>query len=33
MRLKANLEADAVLLLTTVIWGSTFPVSKDILDR
>jgi drug/metabolite transporter (DMT)-like permease len=33
MRLKANLEADAALVLTTVIWGSTFAFSKDILDH
>lgn len=33
MRLKSNLGADAVLVLTTIIWGSTFPFSKDILDR
>ncbi len=33
MRLKANLNADAALLATTVIWGSTFVVAKDILER
>ena len=33
MKLKADLKADAVLVLTTIIWGSTFPFTKDILDR
>ncbi|MBA2504151.1 MAG: DMT family transporter [Pyrinomonadaceae bacterium] len=33
MRLKANLNADVALLATTVIWGSTFVVAKDILER
>ncbi|MBA2339512.1 MAG: DMT family transporter [Pyrinomonadaceae bacterium] len=33
MRLKANLNADAAMLATTVIWGSTFVVAKDILER
>ncbi|HEV3470688.1 MAG TPA: DMT family transporter [Pyrinomonadaceae bacterium] len=32
MRLKANLGADAAILGTTVIWGSTFAVARDILD-
>ena len=32
MKLKANLGADATILLTTVIWGSTFAVARDILD-
>jgi drug/metabolite transporter (DMT)-like permease len=32
MRLRANLEADAVLVVVTLIWGSTFVVGKDILD-
>jgi drug/metabolite transporter (DMT)-like permease len=32
MRLKTNLGADATILLTTVIWGSTFAVARDILD-
>lgn len=31
MRLKANLAADAALVLTTLIWGSTFIMAKDIL--
>ncbi len=33
MKLKADLKADAVLVLTTIIWGTTFPFSKDILDH
>ena len=33
MKLKPDLKADAVLVLTTIIWGSTFPLSKDILDH
>ena len=33
MKLRADLGADAVLVLTTIIWGSTFPLSKDILDH
>jgi drug/metabolite transporter (DMT)-like permease len=32
MKLKANLGADATILLTTVIWGSTFAVARDVLD-
>jgi drug/metabolite transporter (DMT)-like permease len=32
MKLKRNLGADAAILLTTLIWGSTFAVSRDILD-
>ncbi|MGH9903688.1 MAG: DMT family transporter, partial [Pyrinomonadaceae bacterium] len=32
MRLKANLAADAALVVTTLIWGSTFVIAKDILD-
>lgn len=32
MKLKSNLKADGALLLTAIIWGSTFPVSKDILE-
>jgi drug/metabolite transporter (DMT)-like permease len=32
MKLKSNLGADAAILLTTLIWGSTFAVSRDILD-
>jgi drug/metabolite transporter (DMT)-like permease len=31
VRLKSNLAADAALVLTTVIWGSTFVVAKDLL--
>ena len=33
MKLKANLGADAAILLTTLVWGSTFAVARDILDR
>src|SRR5262245_55288059 len=33
MRLKADLASDAVLMLTTVIWGSTFVIAKDILEQ
>ena len=32
MKLKANLGADGAILLTTFIWGSTFAVSRDVLD-
>jgi drug/metabolite transporter (DMT)-like permease len=32
LKLKSNLGADAAILLTTLIWGSTFAVSRDILD-
>ncbi len=31
MRLRANLAADAALVTTTLIWGSTFIMAKDIL--
>jgi drug/metabolite transporter (DMT)-like permease len=33
VRLKSNLAADAALVLTTLIWGSTFVVAKDILTH
>lgn len=33
MRLRENLAADAVIVLVTLIWGSTFVVGKDILDE
>jgi drug/metabolite transporter (DMT)-like permease len=33
MKLKANLGADAAILGTTIIWGSTFAVGRDILDH
>lgn len=33
MRLKTNLAADAALVLTTLIWGSTFVIAKDILSH
>lgn len=32
MKLKQNLSADGALVLTTLIWGSTFAVARDILD-
>lgn len=31
MRLRSNLSADAALLLTTLFWGTTFVLAKDIL--
>jgi drug/metabolite transporter (DMT)-like permease len=33
MRLKGNLGADAAILVTTIIWGSTFAVARDVLDQ
>jgi len=33
MRLKADLASDAVLVLTTLIWGSTFVIVKDVLEQ
>jgi drug/metabolite transporter (DMT)-like permease len=33
MKLKSNLGADAAILLTAVVWGSTFAVARDILDH
>lgn len=33
MRLKADLASDAVLMLTTLIWGSTFVIVKDVLEQ
>jgi drug/metabolite transporter (DMT)-like permease len=33
MRLKADLASDTVLILTTVIWGSTFVIAKDVLEQ
>lgn len=33
MRLKPNIAADGAILLTTVIWGSTFSVSRGVLDH
>jgi drug/metabolite transporter (DMT)-like permease len=33
LKLKANLGADAAIFLTTLIWGSTFAVSRDVLDH
>ncbi|MET0648747.1 MAG: DMT family transporter [Pyrinomonadaceae bacterium] len=32
MKLKTNLAADGAILLTTVIWGSTFAVARGVLD-
>jgi drug/metabolite transporter (DMT)-like permease len=32
MRLKANLAADGALVLTTLVWGTTFFMAKDILE-
>jgi len=32
LKLKSNLAADAAIFLTTLIWGSTFAVSRDVLD-
>ncbi|HVG38255.1 MAG TPA: DMT family transporter [Pyrinomonadaceae bacterium] len=31
MRIESNIRADAALILTTVIWGSTFVIAKDVL--
>lgn len=33
MKLKANLAADGAIFLTTLIWGSTFAVTRDVLDH
>ncbi len=33
MRLKPNLAADGAILLTTLIWGSTFAVARGVLDQ
>ncbi|MFN2597196.1 MAG: DMT family transporter [Pyrinomonadaceae bacterium] len=33
MRLKSNLAADGALVLTTLVWGTTFFMAKDILAR
>ena len=33
MRLRPNLSADGALVLTTLIWGSTFVIAKDILSH
>jgi len=32
MKLKRNLAPDGAILLTTVIWGSTFSVARGVLD-
>lgn len=33
MKLKSNLTADGAILLTTLIWGSTFSVARGVLDH
>lgn len=33
MKLKSNLAADGAIFLTTLIWGSTFAVSREVLDH
>ena len=33
MKLKTNLAADGAILLTTLIWGSTFSVARGVLDH
>jgi drug/metabolite transporter (DMT)-like permease len=33
LKLKSNLGADAAIVLTTLIWGSSFAVSRGILDH
>jgi drug/metabolite transporter (DMT)-like permease len=33
MQLRKNLSADAALVLTTLVWGSTFVMAKDVLER
>jgi drug/metabolite transporter (DMT)-like permease len=33
MRLKSGLAADGAILLTTLIWGSTFAVARGVLDH
>jgi drug/metabolite transporter (DMT)-like permease len=33
MKLKPNLAADGAILLTTLIWGSTFSVARGVLDH
>ncbi len=33
MRLKSNLAADGALVLTTLVWGTTFFLAKEILAR
>src|SRR5688572_10548279 len=32
MKLKTNLAPDGAILLTTLIWGSTFAVARGVLD-
>jgi drug/metabolite transporter (DMT)-like permease len=32
MKLKPNIVADGAILLTTIIWGTTFVVARDVLD-
>jgi drug/metabolite transporter (DMT)-like permease len=33
MRLRSNLSADAALVLTTLFWGTTFVLAKDVLAQ
>ncbi|MDQ3908270.1 MAG: DMT family transporter [Acidobacteriota bacterium] len=33
MRLKSNLAADGALVLTTLVWGTTFFLAKEMLER
>jgi len=33
MKLKSHLGADAAIVLTTLIWGSTFAVARGVLDH
>jgi len=33
MKLKADVAADGAILLTTIIWGTTFVVAREVLDR
>lgn len=33
MRLKSNLAADGALVLTTLVWGTTFFMAKDVLTH
>jgi drug/metabolite transporter (DMT)-like permease len=33
VRLRSDLRSDGALLLTALIWGSTFVMAKDLLER
>src|SRR4051794_40764493 len=33
MRIKANLAADGALIVTAMLWGSTFVVTKELLEH